>query len=609
MTGFATDMTFAVGHTSFWAERVGVTRTNTLPAIYDQMKQTGRWDAMRLTWKHGDNNEPHIFWDSDIAKTVESCCYALQDMAPEDPLSKTFHAWIDDAVDMIEKAQGLDGYINIYYTVVEPEKRWTDIAHQHELYCAGHLLEAAVAHYQLTGKTRFLDIMVRYVNYIRKVFGTGEGQKLGYPGHEEIELALLRLYEVKPEKEYLDLLKYFVEYRGYKNGEFYAQEAISKGIDPKKYIPRDFAQENSRAWPDAPQYWYMQAHKPIREQDEIRGHSVRAMYFLSAVQGLGNVIRDESLHKAVDRLWRNMIDKKFYIHGGIGAVASWEGFGENYELPLNCYSETCASIGILFLAKRMLENAPNGEVANVMSRALYNNVIGGASLDGKSFYYDQPLVGEGHKRSDWFEVSCCPPNFSRLMNSLGEYALTTTKDNIVSLNLYIGGSYTTKMADLSVTSKYPNDGHVSIFVSPKSPITFAVALPETTYKVTGPEGEEKDGYLYFSDISSPVAIELTFDIQPVIVQPDPKVEATKGKIAIERGPFVYGLEQIDCPTPLSDLKVPRDLKLEDHPITVQNTEVIALKSTINGQQYQFVPYFVLGNRSPGDKFNVWLDVQ
>ncbi|KAA8914413.1 hypothetical protein TRICI_002911 [Trichomonascus ciferrii] len=602
-------MSFAVDKKSFWAERVGVTRTNTLPAIYDQMKRTGRWDAMRLTWKHGDDNKPHIFWDSDIAKTVESCCYALQDMDPEDRLYKTFQGWIDEAIDMIEKSQGPDGYINIYYTVVEPDKRWTNIAHQHELYCAGHLLEAAVAHYQLTGKTRFLDIMIRYVHYIREVFGSGPGQKQGYPGHEEIELALLRLYEVKPEKEFLDLLKYFVEFRGYKNGQFYAQEAIANGIDPKEYIPRDFAQENSRSWPDAPQYWYMQAHKPIREQDEIRGHSVRAMYFLSAVQGLGNVISDESLHKAVNMLWRNMIDKKFYIHGGIGAIASWEGFGENYELPLDCYAETCASIGILFLAKRMLENVPNGEISRIMSRALYNNVIGGASLDGKSFYYDQPLIGNGHKRSDWFEVSCCPPNFSRLMNSLGDYALTKAKNNVLSLNLYIGGNYTTNLAFVSVTSKYPNEGYVSVLVRPKSPITFALALPQSSYQVTGPQGEEKDGYLYFSGVSNPLSIELAFDVKPVIIQSEPKIESTKDKIAIERGPFVYGLEQIDSPTPLSSLKIPKDLKLEERQITIQNTEIVALKSTFNGKQYQFVPYFAIGNRSPGQKFKVWLDTE
>lgn len=602
-------MTFAVDNTSFWAERVGVTRTNTLPAIYDQMKRTGRWDALRLTWKHGDDNKPHIFWDSDFAKAVESCCYALQDMDPQDPLYKTFYGWIDDAIDMVEKAQGSDGYINTYYTVVEPDKRWTDVAHQHELYCAGHLLEAAIAHYQLTGKTRFLDIMVRYVHYIREVFGSGPGQKQGYPGHEEIELALLRLYEVKPEKEFLDLLKHFVEYRGHNNGEFYAQEAIAKGIDPMEYIPKDFAQENSRSWPDAPQYWYMQAHKPIREQDEIRGHSVRAMYLLAAVQGLGNVVSDESLHKAVNTLWRNMIDKKFYIHGGIGAIASWEGFGDNYELPLDCYAETCASIGILFLGKRMLENGPNGEVSKIMSRALYNNVIGGASLDGKSFYYDQPLIGNGHKRSDWFDVSCCPPNFSRLMNSLGDYALTRSKDNVLSLNLYIGGKYTTNVADVSVTSKYPNEGHVTVSVEPKSSISFALALPQTSYKATGPQGEEKDGYLYFNNISNPLTIQLAFDIKPVIVQSDPNIESTKNKIAIERGPFVYGLEQIDSPTPLANLKVPKDLKLEEHPITIQNTQIIALKATINGQKYQFVPYFVLGNRSPGDKFKVWLETQ
>jgi DUF1680 family protein len=591
-------MKFLVESGSFWADRINVTRRNTLPAIYEQMKATGRWDAMRLTWKHGDGNTPHIFWDSDIAKTVESCCYALEGMNSDDPLAKKFYEWIDDAIGMIEKAQGKDGYINIYYTVVEPEKRWTDLAHQHELYCAGHLLEAAVAHYKLTGETRFLDIMIRYVNYIRQVFGPGPGQKRGYPGHEEIELALVRLYEVKPEQEYLDLLKYFVEYRGLDYGNYYKEEAISNGKDPMKYI------EGEGKWPNPPQYWYMQAHKPIREQDEILGHSVRAMYFLAGVQGYANIVNDGSLKQAVNKLWRNMVDKKLYIHGGIGAIPAWEGFGEEYELPLECYSETCASIGILFLGKRMLEESTEIEVARVMSRALYNNVLGGASLDGKSFYYDQPLIGNGHKRSAWFECSCCPPNYTRLMNSLQDYAVTETQ-SLLLINLYIGGEYETYLGKLWIRTDYPNKGTLSVTVETHTTFDLAVANPGK-YKCT-PEPDHREDYIYFKNISGTFSFELTFDITPRIVKPDPKVSSTKGKLAIERGPFVYGLEQSDSPLPLSDVQLPPDQTFNETAIQFENTTVVALLANINGLQFKFVPYFVIGNRVPGDKFIIWID--
>lgn len=603
-------MTFTIDQSTFWAQRASITRTNTLPAVYEQMKSTGRWDSLKLKWKPGDDNQPHHFWDSDIAKALESLCYALRHLSPSDPLAQKFQTWIDDAIDMIEKAQHPDGYINTYFTVVEPGKKWTDLAHMHELYCAGHLLEAAIAHYSLTGKTRFLDIMLRYINHIRDVFGPEKGQKKGYCGHEEIELALVRLYEIKPEPEYLELLKYFVEYRGADYGEYYAQEAVANGYDPDKYIDRD------GQYPNPPQYWYMQAHCPIREQDEIVGHSVRALYFLTGVEGLANITDDGSLHDAVYKQWRNMIDKKFYAHGGIGAKELWEGFGENYELPLDCYAETCASIALIFLGKRMLERKLDGEVSRVMSRALYNDVIGGASLDGRSFYYDQPLVGNGHKRSDWFEVSCCPPNFTRLFNSLEDYVITkssSSSSSVLSLDLYISGCYESDLADITVSTKYPEFGNVSVDIKPKtsSGLNFAVALPGSkNYECSSDAGKEKNGYLYFNGISQQFSFELKFDVSPVLTQPDPNVKATEGKVLIERGPFIYGIEQIDCPIPLSEFTVPKEgLDLKEKYIEIENTAVTALVTTFKGQEYQFVPYFVLGNRKPGDKFITWLDVE
>uniref|UniRef100_A0A060TEY4 ARAD1D18040p n=1 Tax=Blastobotrys adeninivorans TaxID=409370 RepID=A0A060TEY4_BLAAD len=587
----------------FWNQRAAVTRTATLPAMYRQMKDTGRWDAMRMTWKKGDPNEPHIFWDSDIAKVVESACYALMHMDKSDPQYETFMAWIDDAIDMIKKAQGPDGYVNIYYTVVAPEKRWTDVAHQHELYCAGHLLEAAVAHHKLTGSNEFLDVMCKYIDYICTVFGPGDDQLHGYPGHPEIELALVRLLEVRSEKRYLDLLTYFVNERGNNGGEFYDHEAENLGIDPMNFIPGPHYK--GKSWPDPPCHWYMQAEAPIRELKEIKGHSVRAMYLLAGVQGLANITKDKSLDQAVDRLWRNMVDTKMYINGGIGAVHEWEGFDKEYELPLGCYAETCASIGILFLGKRILERKLDGEIPSVMERALYNDVIGGVSLDGTSFYYDQPLVGRGLKRSSWFEVSCCPPNLARLLNSLDMYAFTL-KDDTLAVNMWIDGKY--KVSDgvkVIMKTDYPLQGKVELEVLSDKEIELDIHVPEDDFK-SSISGNMKDGYLRLSKRKWNDKITIEYDMKPKVVRPDPRVEATKGTLAVERGPFVYGLEQSGSSLPVKDVSIPLDAKFEEEQVTIESTTVIALNHTLpSGDKVQLLPYFVLGNRVPGEDFVVF----
>lgn len=582
----------------FWNQRIAVTRSATLPAIYDQLKKTGRWDAMRLTWKKGDSNEPHIFWDSDIAKLVESLCFAVMHMDKADKQYQGFMAWIDDAIDMIGKAQRPDGYINIHFTVVEPENRWTDVAHQHELYCAGHLLESAVAHYELTKSTKYLDIMCKYIDYICKVFGPGEGQLHGFPGHEEIELALVKLYKYRPENRYLDMLTYFVEQRGHNGGKFYDQEAINKGIDPMKFIPG----RPGLNWPNPPCHWYMQAEDEIRNLKEINGHSVRAMYYLTGVQGLANINKDQTLTDAVNRLWRNMIDKKFYVHGGIGAIASWEGFGKNYELPLDCYAETCASLGILFLGQRRLENKLDSEVCRVMERALYNDAIGGVSLDGTSFFYDQPLYGKGLKRSDWFEVSCCPPNLSRLLNSLERYAFTE-HENSLSLNMWMGGTYETDKIKATIRTDYPLHGNISIELKSNEQVGFALVAPPTDYTINIAGDLEKDGYIHFTPREWNTIITVSYTVTPHIKRPDSNVEATKSMLYVERGPFVYGLEQTSCPVPVKDITISESTKLVEETVTVQTATIVALNMELpNGKTAQLLPYFVLGNRVPGEDF-------
>jgi DUF1680 family protein len=561
---------------------------------------------MKLTWKKGDPNQPHIFWDSDIAKLLEGLCYALGHMNPADNQYQTFFRWVDEGIDMIAEAQAPDGYINIYYSVVEPEKRWTDVAHQHELYCAGHLLEAAIAHYKMTKSSRFLDILCRYIDYICTIFGPGQGQIHGYPGHPEIELALVKLYAIRPQDRYLCLLTYFVEQRGFNGGEFYTQEAINNNIDPLKFIPGIFVPDEADShWPSPPCHWYMQAENQIRHLKEINGHSVRAMYYLTGVQGLANINKDNSLTLAVYRLWRNMVDKKMYIHGGIGAMSAWEGFSKEYHLPLNCYSETCASIGVVLLARAMLHNHLNGEYARIMEKALYNNVLGGVSLDGTSFFYDQPFECRGLKRSKWFQVSCCPPNVSRLLNSLETYVFTETNGGL-SINLYIGGVYENDSMKVAVSTKYPIEGEIVIELNSSREVAWSIVAPSCPYEVST-AAEEKNGYLHFSPRKWNDTVKLSFSIKPEIIRPDSHVESTKGKLAVQRGPFVYGLEQSSSSVPLSDVQLNQQTMFEECEIEIEGATVVGLNINVGGRNATLLPYFTLGNRHPGEDFVVWFD--
>jgi DUF1680 family protein len=510
--------------------------------------------------------------------------------------------WIGDAIEMIKTAQGPDGYINIYYTVVKPEMRWKDVAHQHELYCAGHLLEAAIAHHQLSGSNEFLDVMCRYIDYVCKVFGPGDDQIHGYPGHPEIELALVRLLEIRQEKRYLDLLTFFVNERGKEGGVYYDNEAKNLGIDPQKFIPGP--NHVGEPWPDPPCHWYMQAEAPIRDLTEIKGHSVRAMYLLAGVQGLANLIKDPSLDEAVDRLWRNMVDAKFYIHGGIGAIYDWEGFSGNFELPLKCYAETCASIAILFLGKRILERKLDAEIPRVMERALYNDVIGGVSLDGTSFYYEQPLVACGHKRSSWFECSCCPPNLARLLNSLEDYAFTE-KENVFAINMWMGGNYRSDGLRATIRTDYPLRGQIEIELISNRNIEFALYLPERDFK-SNISGELTNGYLRFPKRKWNETITVSYEMQEKVTIPDSRVSATRGRLTVERGPFVYGLEQSGSPVPVEEVKLSRNSTFEEEVVTIESATIVALNLKLeNGQRVQLVPYFVLGNRVPGEDFVVY----
>lgn len=594
----------------FWSQRINTVNENTLPSMYNQLHETGRWDFVDFNWKEGV--VPHIFWDSDIAKFLEALCYAIK--YADEETAKLYHGWINEAVRMIIKAQEPDGYLNSYFSQVKPEGKFKNVSEEHELYCAGHLTEAAIAHYKVTGNRDLLDCLCRYIDLICDLFGSDSNKMHGYPGHQEIELALVKLIEIVPEERYIELLNYFIEQRGYNNGEFYDQQARERGIDPDTYKPLgDYDHLNEvdydSSWPEPRSYWYFQADKQIRELSEIKGHSVRAVYYLTAVQALATRNDDESLREAVKRLFRNMIDKKFYIHGGIGSITRWEGFGEEYDLRWDGYSETCASIGLIFLCEKLLQDKLDQEVAKVMERALYNNVLGGVSIKGESYFYNQPITGKaGLKRQDWFSVSCCPPNVARLFSSLEKYALLVSDERMV-VNLYIGteGTFEDKHR-FKLLTKYPFEGFIELEVTAEVPIEICIREPDFSFTCSNRNYKVQNGYIIFDSKKWNETITIKFDISPRIIKPDNKVKANIGHLAIERGPFVYALQNsgIKGSKQLEEITITEDAKFEEKVCKFHDAEYISLNKTLDGVDCEFVPYFITGNAIPGEDFRIWI---
>jgi DUF1680 family protein len=576
-----------------------------------------------------------VFQDTDLAKWLETVAYSLE-VTPNCELQKT----VDDVINLIEKAQQKDGYINTYFTLVKPEGRWSNLMEGHELYTAGHFIEAAVAYYKATGKDKFLNIMRKFVDYIATVFGYGENQLKGYPGHQEIELALVKLYHVTQDKKYLDLATYFIKERGKEPYYFDEERKKLNG----NYIFPEFEKYGRK---------YNQTHLPVMQQETAEGHAVRATYMYAAMADLSFENNDDRMFEVCEKIYDNIINRKMYITGSIGSAASGESFTCDYDLPNDTnYSETCASIGLVLFAQRMLQITRDAKYADVIEKALYNTVLAGMSLKGNGFFYVNPLEvwpescennpTKSHvkaERQQWFSCACCPPNIARTLTSLGQY-IYGISEQAVFVNLFLSNEATFKLKDSEITlhqiTEYPFKDTTEIIIGSdkSSEFTLALRIPgwcsNAIVTVNGVkfdiDSHLNKGYVFITrEWQSNDIISITFDMPPRLVFANPLLRADAGKAAIVKGPLVYCLEECDNGGNLSALEIKPDVQMTDYfdKSLLGGTNVITLDAqkivddSLDGDLYRFklpkkenteikvVPYCMWNNRGKGEML-VWI---
>lgn len=564
-----------------------------------------------------------VFQDTDFSKWIEAVGYSLT-QHPDPDLEKL----ADAAIDIVCEAQYEDGYLDTFYIINDPSKRFTNLRDHHELYCFGHLTEGAIAYYEATGKDKLLKAAMRFADYIDSVFGPEEGKCKGYPGHEIAEMALGRLYELTGEKRYLELAQFFINERGKKPYYF----------DVEHQVKRKKADEED--------YYYHQAHRPVREQDEAVGHAVRAVYLYTAMAQVAKYTEDEELKRACERLWDNIEHQKLYITGGIGATPEGEAFSYNYHLPNDkMYNETCASIGLVFFARRMLEMSPESRYGDVMERALYNGIISGMALDGKSFFYVNPLEvePEGCKRDaqrkhvalprqKWFGCACCPPNLGRLISSVAQYAYSDREDTVF-MHLYCGAKLKKTIGkrdvQIYVNSEYPWKDRVEIGfeMGEDTEFTYAMRIPgwcrDFSVKINGSaaDGRVENGYMYIRRIwKNGDNISVSIPMEPVFYQADTRVRADVGKVALMRGPVVYCVEEADNGDELDLLEINVNSTVEEIEQHGKLGDIVVLRAdgrrimprhTVDlyepYKEYEhkpvkvtFIPYYTWCNRGVGE---------
>lgn len=565
----------------FWSPRLDKHKSTTLKVCIDQIEnKTGRIRNFENAAKSEGEHSGIFFDDSDVYKALEGMAYSLINH-PDPELEAKCDEWIDK----FAAAQQPDGYINTYYTLTGLDKRWTDMD-KHEMYCAGHMTEAAVAYYKATGKRKFLDVAIRMADHMMSVFGSGKRDWV--PGHEEIELALVKLYQVTGEKKYLEFSNWLLNERGHGFG--------SHG-DGRKWNPL-----------------YYQDEKPVTQMTDIAGHAVRAMYLYCGMADVASYTHDQGYIGALNRLWDDVALRNMYITGGIGQSAHNEGFTEDYSLPnLTAYCETCASVGMVLWNWRMNQMTGDSKYVDVLERSMYNGALAGISLAGDHFFYVNPLASNGdHHRQEWYGCACCPSQICRFLPSIGNYIYGTSGD-AVWVNLYIGGEADVeKGLTLTQETRYPWEGDVKITVGGKLKKALKLRIPgwckEYSISVNGKKAEPvmDKGYAVLDrKWKDGDVIELSMNMPVEVIAADPRVKEDEGLRAIQRGPLVYCMEEADNPEGFDELNISPSSAFEAtfQPDLLCGVETI---KAVNGDQVlNFIPYYAWDNRTAG-KMKVWV---
>ncbi len=552
-------------------------------------------------WEYNENNcdknafHGWVFQDSDAYKWLEAVGYSLQNH-----YDKTLEEKANEYIDIICKAQLDNGYLDTLYIINDRDKAFSNLKDYHELYCFGHMAEGALSIYNATGNRKLLDAACRFADLICDTFG--ENKIKGYPGHEIAEMALVKLYHQTGKKEYLETAKFFIDERGKRPYYFDTERGVESTAD---------------------NYHYNQAHIPPRKQKEAVGHAVRGVYLYSAMADIARAYNDDGLFDACKSIWNNIENKKMYITGGIGSTVDGEAFSFDYDLPNDlAYAETCASIGLIFFARRMAEIEINAHYGDVMERALYNTVLSGMSEDGKSFFYVNPLevLPEASKldsrkrhikpvRQKWFSCACCPPNLARLISSLNEY-IYTENDNTLFVNQYIGTELENSKAHIVLTSYYIESGNVTFKINCKKPFTLALRIPSwcDEYKISE-KFDIKNGYA-FIEIKESKNIFIQFKAEVKLIKCSNRVRANIGKVAVTRGPLVYCIEEADNGKNLQMLRLSATphFKYENGIILAdgfreKEDDILYSEYTspnIKECTIKFIPYYHWGNRGENE---------
>lgn len=565
----------------------------------------------------GDGFYGMVFQDSDAAKWLEAVAYSLS-LMPD----KELEATADKLIGIIADAQDTDGYLNTYFTVKDKEKRWTNLLEGHELYCSGHMMEAACAYYEATGKRQLLSVMEKNAEHIYNHFITEKHE--GFPGHPEIELALMKMYRCTGNKKCLELAEFFINTRGC-DTDFYKKEKAARNWT----VWGNNAEDND----------YQQSGAPVRQQKKATGHSVRAVYLYTGMADLAAETDDKELFNACRTLWDNITKRRMYITGGIGSTVDGEAFTVDYDLPNDtAYAETCASIGLMFFASRMLENELNGEYADVMERAFYNTVLAGMQLDGKRFFYVNPLeiipgisaAASTHRhtltqRPGWYTCACCPPNAARLISSFGKYAYGENNDTAFC-HLYAAGEVTFEngMAFTCETG-YPYGFTVTYKITKGGNIAIRIPAWSRNYKLTvngkAVNNAPEKGYVTIKTDDNDVIV-LTLDDAPYFNYPSVKIPELTGCVAVTRGPLVYCFEGVDNENDILSLELCTDTGLTvektDSTLDAVTIKADAIRKTESDDclyttkppvtrkcKATAIPYYTWGNRGE-NQMRVWM---